>query len=70
MSLQVYQSDVYLKNIIDDELGGWPLISNKDSAFSSLELINRLSKYKSVPLFSVIVSPNPKNTRKNIIKVK
>ncbi len=63
------QSDVYLKQIINDQLGGWPLLSNKDNAYSALEVMKRINKFKYLTIMPIYVGANPKNTKVNLIKV-
>ena len=63
-------SEIYIKQMLGDQLGGWPMLTNKENNFSSIELINRITKFKNLAIFSVEVGANPKNTKYNIIKVK
>ena len=55
--------------VINDELGGWPLISGKSNPYSPLELLKRVNKYELADLVAITVGANPKNPDRNIIKV-
>ena len=63
------QSDVYMKQVIDDQLGGWPMLTSKENTLSPIDLVNRISKYKNLFFMPVYVGANPKNTKLNIIRV-
>lgn len=63
-------SDGYVKSIIKNELGGWPLLDNEENNLSSLELLKKITKYGVASVFNLIVGVDPKNTRVRRIKVK
>ena len=62
-------SDSYLKSIINQEFGGWPILTNIENTLSTTELITRLFKYNVNPLFYVYVYSDPKNTNVRRITV-
>lgn len=55
--------------VLNDEFGGWPLISGKSNTYSPLDLLKRMNKYGMADLVSITVGANPKNPDRNIIKV-
>lgn len=55
--------------VINDELGGWPMISGKSNPYSSLELLKRVNKYILTDFVIITVGANPKDPFRNIIKV-
>jgi len=63
------QSDIYIKEFINDQLGGWSMLNDKDNNLTPFDLINRISKYKALTFMPVYVGANPKNTKLNMIKV-
>jgi hypothetical protein len=58
-----------MKQVIDDQFGGWPMVNSKENPLSPIDLIKRISKYKNLFFMSVYVGANPKNTKLNIIRV-
>lgn len=58
-----------MKEIINDQLGGWPMFNDKENSLTPFELIGRISKYKTLAFMSIYVGANPKNTSLNIIRV-
>ena len=55
--------------LVNDEFGGWPLISGKSNSYSPLDLLKRINKYELADLVAITVGANPKNPDRNIIKV-
>ena len=62
-------SSAYINKIIDQELGGWPILTNKENIFTSIELLTKISKYDTIGLININVAPDPKNTSIKRIKV-
>ena len=66
-----------LMRIINEELGGWPLLqlkqqpntSNSTTKLSILDRMVRLRRIESSELFPLYVSSNPKNPRKSVLRV-
>jgi hypothetical protein len=54
---------------MENELGGWPVLSGKDNELSSAELMIRLNKNGILTVFYVGVGSDPKNTKSKKIKV-
>lgn len=55
--------------MINEELGGWFLVSNEENKLSSLELLIKLADYQLFPLIDVKVEKNPKHKKLKNIKV-
>lgn len=60
-----------LLKILNDVLGGWPLLTGKPNAFESdiPELVKRTFIYTSQEFFSLTILPNPRNNSVNTLKV-
>ena len=48
---------------MENELGGWPVLTGKDNELSSVELMTRLNKNGILTVFYVGVGSDPKNTK-------
>lgn len=67
----------YLLEVISSEFGGWPILDNNPSLSSSkptkeisiLDKMIRLKRVESSQLFELFVSTNPKNPRRNVLRV-
>ena len=61
-----------LIDVINKELGGWPIlngISNYSNGYSLVNKLVSLRKYHTSQLFEVFISLNPKNPKRNILRV-
>ena len=63
-------TEAYTLKLLNDEFGGWPLLSGKSNPNSPLDLLKRINKYGLTDLIMITIFTNPKNTTRNIIKVK
>jgi hypothetical protein len=52
----------YFFEILNEDLGGWPLVEKRSNILSSVDLLTRLAKYGYQPFVSVGVQPDPKNS--------
>ena len=62
-------TEAYALKLLNDEFGGWPLISGKSNPKSPLDILKRIIKTGLYDLVSISVQPNPKDPTRNIIKV-
>ena len=54
-------SENYLLEILNNELGAWPLLTNNENSLSTLELMKRIHKFKLSSILSFNLINNPKN---------
>jgi hypothetical protein len=59
----------YFKNMLDQVLGGWQMISGKSNRFSPINLMKILIKYGYQGFTNINIASDPKNTQKYVIKV-
>jgi hypothetical protein len=67
----------YLLKAIANEYGGWPILKKNPAVSSSqptkevsiLDKLIRLKRIESSQLFELFVSTNPKNPRRNILRI-
>lgn len=67
----------YLLELIASEFGGWPILNNNPVLSSTkptkevsiLDKMIRLKRVESSQLFELFVSTNPKNPRRNVLRV-
>ena len=56
-------------NILNNELGGWPLLTNKENSLTTIEIMNRLNTFKLSGIQSIYVGTNPKDPKARVIRV-
>lgn len=63
-------TEPYVKKLLNDEFGGWPLSSGSTNSLSPLDLLKRINKYGFLRFANIGISPNPDDPLHYVIKVK
>lgn len=62
-------TEPYVKSFLNDNLGGWPMVTGKPNRFTPLELLKKMYKYMLFEFVTISIWANPRDPLKHIIKV-